>query len=312
MDKNDARLIFMGTPEISASVFEEMILDGFNFVGLISQPDKPIGRKGQIEPSPTKKVALKYDIPIFQPQKIRVDYEFVNDLKPDLIITFAYGQIVPQGLLNIPTLGCLNLHGSLLPKLRGASPVQYALINGEKTTGVTLMRMVKEMDAGEMYGKKEVIIEQNDNATSLFTKISKAAGELARELLPIFLKDELKGIKQDVNAVTFAPPIKAEQEKLTFELSIDELLGWIKGLSDKPGGYFLLDDKKIKIYRASIHDRTIVGQVGEIVQLDKKAFLLQAKDGTLSIEEVQLEGKKAMDYRSFANGLSHLKGKILK
>lgn len=312
MDKKDARLIFMGTPEISSLVFEEMILDGFNFVGLISQPDKPIGRKGQIEQSPTKKVALKYNIPVFQPQKIRLDYEFVKDLKPDLIITFAYGQIVPQGLLDIPTLGCLNLHGSLLPKLRGASPVQYALIEGEKISGVTLMRMVKEMDAGEMYGKKEVSIEEKDNATSLFAKISKAAGELALELLPRFLKGGLKGVEQDPNEVTFAPMIKAEQEKLSFDLSIDELLGWIRGLSDKPGGYFLLDDKKIKIYRAFIYDRLVAGQIGEILKLDKEAFLLQTKDGRLAITEIQLEGKKAMDYRSFANGFSHLKGKILK
>lgn len=312
MDKKDARLIFMGTPEISALVFEEMILDGFNFVGLISQPDKPLGRKGQIEPSPTKKIALKYNIPVFQPQKIRAEFEFVESLKPDLIITFAYGQIVPQGLLDIPTLGCLNLHGSLLPKLRGASPVQYALIENEKITGVTLMRMVKEMDAGEMYGKKEVIIEEDDNATSLFTKISKAAGLLARELLPLFLKGELKGVEQDADKVTFAPMIKAEQEKLSFEMSSDELLGWIKGLSDKPGGYFLLEDKKIKIYKASIYDHQIVGQVGEIVKIDKEALLLQTKDGRLSIKEVQLEGKKAMDYRSFANGFLHLKGKILK
>lgn len=312
MDKKTARLVFMGTPEISAEVFEKMILDGFNFVGLISQPDKPIGRKGQIECSPTKKIAQKYNIPVFQPVKIRLDYESVKEWKPDLIITFAYGQIVPQGLLDVPIFGCLNLHGSLLPKLRGASPVQFALINDEKITGVTLMRMVKEMDAGEMYEKKEVEISPEDDSSSLFAKISKAAGDLIIDLLPKFLKGELKGIAQTESDVTFAPLIKPEQEKLSFELDSKALCGWIRGLSKQPGGYFLLDDKKIKVYKASLYDKEIIGQVGEILKLDKDAFLLQLKDGRLFVKEVQLEGKKIMDYKAFANGHGQLKGSILK
>lgn len=312
MDKKTARLVFMGTPEISAHVFEKMILEGYNFVGLISQPDKPIGRRGRIESSPTKKIAEKYQIPVFQPLKIRLDYETVKNWNPDLIIAFAYGQIVPQGLLDIPTLGCLNLHGSLLPRLRGASPIQYVLINDEKITGVTLMRMVKEMDAGEMFGKKEVRVDQEDNASSLFKKISLAAGELVIKLLPKFLKGELKGEPQDEDEVTFAPLIKSEQEKLSFELDARSLCGWIKGLSQKPGGYFLLDDKKLKIYQAFLYDQKIVGQIGEILQIDKEALLLQVKDGRLFLKELQLEGKKIMDYKSFANGYSHLQGKILK
>ena len=177
MEKKDINLIFMGTPQISADVFEAMILDGYNFVGLVCQPDHPVGRKGIIEKAPTKLIAEKYNIPVFQPVKIRDDYSFMNNLKVDLVITLAYGQIVPQGFLDIPPLGCLNLHGSLLPKLRGASPIQTALINNEKVTGVTLMEMVKAMDAGRMYGKKEVVISEDDNSTSLFKKIGDSINE---------------------------------------------------------------------------------------------------------------------------------------
>ena len=150
MDKSEIRLLFMGTPEISAYVFEKMIEDGYHFVGLVAQPDHPVGRKGIIEKVPTKKVAEKYSIPVFQPIKIRDDFAFVDDIKPDLVITLAYGQIVPQAFLDKVPMGCLNLHGSLLPKYRGASPIQTALINGDSITGVTLMEMVKAMDAGRM------------------------------------------------------------------------------------------------------------------------------------------------------------------
>ena len=195
MEKKDLNLLFMGTPGISALVFEAMILDGYHFVGLVAQPDQPVGRKGLIEKVPTKVVAEKYGVPVFQPVKIRDDYSFMNNLKVDLVITLAYGQIVPQGFLDLPKYGCLNLHGSLLPKYRGASPVQTALINNEKVTGVTLMEMVKAMDAGRMYAKKEVVIEEEDNATSLFNKIALAARDLILESVPKYIDGELKGIE---------------------------------------------------------------------------------------------------------------------
>ena len=184
MKKEQLRVIFMGTPNISAKVFEAMIEAGYNFVGLIAQPDRPVGRHGELEKVPTKVVAEKSNIPVFQPLKIRKEYEFVKELNPDIIITLAYGQIVPQGLLDIPKYGCLNLHGSLLPKYRGAAPIQFALINNEKVTGMTLMEMIDKMDAGRMYAKKEVAIDENDNTTSLFEKMGEAAKQLILEALP--------------------------------------------------------------------------------------------------------------------------------
>ena len=308
MEKKELNLLFMGTPEISAYVFEQMILDGYHFVGLVAQPDHPVGRKGIIEKVPTKVIAEKYNIPVFQPIKIRKDFSFMDNLKVDLVITLAYGQIVPQGFLDIPRFGCLNLHGSLLPKLRGASPVQTALINNAKVTGVTLMEMVAAMDAGRMYGKKEVVIEEDDNATSLFKKISEAAKDLVLELLPKYVNGELEGIPQDENEVTFCSLIKPEQEKLDLSKDILEVYGYIRGLSDEPGAYLYLDNQKLKIFKAKIANDLVTAEVGTIVQADKRGLLLQCRNGQLAILELQKEGKKRMDYKAFINGNQNLLG----
>ena len=267
MEKNDFRLVFMGTPEISAYVFEKMILDGYHFVGLVAQPDHPVGRKGIIEKVPTKVVAEKYDIPVFQPAKIRLDYSFINELKPDLVITLAYGQIVPEDFLKVPKLGCLNLHGSLLPKYRGASPIQSSLINNEKVTGVTLMEMIKEMDAGRMYAKKEIEIDEDDNSTSLFNKVKNVAGELIIEALPKYINGELIGEKQNDEEVTFCSIIKPEQEKLDLSLPALSIIGWIRGLSDEPGAYLNLNNNKLKIYKAKLVDQSVSSEVGTIFSL---------------------------------------------
>lgn len=308
MEKKDLNLLFMGTPEISAYVFEQMILDGYHFVGLVAQPDHPVGRKGIIEKVPTKVIAEKYNIPVFQPIKIRKDFSFMDNLKVDLVITLAYGQIVPQGFLDIPRFGCLNLHGSLLPKLRGASPVQTALINSEKVTGVTLMEMVAAMDAGRMYGKKEVVIDEEDNATSLFKKISEAAKDLVLELLPKYVNGELEGILQNEEEVTFCSLIKPEQEKLDLSKDILEVYGYIRGLSDEPGAYLYLDNQKLKIFKAKIANDLVTAEVGTIVQADKRGLLLQCQNGQLAILELQKEGKKRMDYKAFINGNQNLLG----
>ena len=311
MEKCDLKLVFMGTPEISAYVFENMIEAGYHFVGLIAQPDHPVGRKGLLEKVPTKVIAEKYNIPVFQPIKIRDDYAFIDEIKPDLVITLAYDQIVPQGFLDKIPMGCLNLHGSLLPKYRGASPIQTALINGETVTGVTLMEMVKAMDAGRMYAKKEVVIDEDDNSTSLFNKIKIAAAELILEALPLYINGALKGEPQDENEVTFCSLIKPEQEKLDLGLTAKEIVGWIRGLSDEPGAYLYLNNLKLKIYKAKVINSIVTQNVGEIVKADKNGLVFQAKDGQIAILELQKEGKKRMDYRSFINGNQNLLGQVL-
>lgn len=311
MNKKDLKLIFMGTPKIAADVFEAMILDGYHFVALIAQPDKPVGRKATLEKVPTKIVAEKYNIPCYQPIKIRKDYEFVKELNHDCIITLAYGQIVPQGLLDIPKYGCINLHGSLLPKYRGAAPIQYSLINHDKVTGVTLMEMIDKMDAGRMYAKKEVAILEDDNMTSLFEKIGTAAKELILEYLPKYIDGELKGETQDESQVSFCPTIKPEEEKINFNLPIENVLGWIRALSDHPGAYTFIDGKKIKIFKAKILNFDTNKPVRKIVQADKNGLVIQCLNGQLSILELQKEGKKRMDYRSFINGNPNLVDKFV-
>lgn len=311
MENSELKLLFMGTPEISAYVFEKMILEGYHFVGLVAQPDHPVGRKGIIEKVPTKLIAEKYNIPVFQPVKIRDDFLFMDEIKPDLVITLAYGQIVPQAFLDKVPMGCLNLHGSLLPKYRGASPIQAALINNEKVTGVTLMEMVKAMDAGRMYAKKEVLIDENDNATSLFAKIKIAASELVIEALPLYIKGELKGEEQNENEVTFCSTIKPEQEKLDLSLPVNSVVGWIKGLSDEPGAYLYLNNLKLKIYKAKVINNNVDHDLGEIVAANKNGLIFQGKDGQIAILELQKEGKKRMDYRSFINGNQNLLGQKL-
>ncbi len=298
--ENNYRLIFMGTPSIASRVFEALINDGFRFVALICQEDKAAGRKAILEAPPTKKVALDHNIPVYQPHKIRLDYEFVKDLKPDLILTMAYGQIVPRGLLDIPKFGCLNLHGSLLPKYRGAAPIQRAIIDGEKKTGITLMEMVDKMDAGRMYAKEEIEISDDDNYTSLCLKMSEAATKVCEDNLLNYLEGKLVGAMQDENLVTIANKIKPEDEKLDLSLDCASFINYVRGLSEEPGAYLNLNDKKLKIYKAHLIKKEAQKEVGKL-NVHKGVFL-SLKDGVISLDILQLEGKKKMDGKSFANG----------
>ena len=302
MKSKEIRILFMGTPTISSSVLERMILDGYNIVGIISQPDRPQGRKHLLLPTPTKEVGLKYNVPVYQKEKIRLDYEFVKDIKPDLILTLAYGQILPLGLLDIPPLGCLNLHGSLLPKYRGAAPIQYALINNEKETGVSLMEMTKEMDAGRVYAQNKFEIKEEDNATSLFMKMADAAYELIKDKLEDYVLGNLPGVEQDVSLVTFCPTIKKEEEHLDLTLPKEKIYGYIRALSDTPGAYLIAPFGKFKIYQSSIYSDGIRGEVGEIIEFNKEGILLQCNNGILALKSVQKEGKSRIDAQSFVNG----------
>ena len=308
--QSQPRIVYMGTPSISAYVLESLLKNGYNVVALISNEDKEVGRKKILEPTPTKEVALRYGVPVYQPHRIRLDHEWLKDLNPDVIITFAYGQIVPQEVLDAPKKGCINLHGSLLPKLRGAAPIQRAIINGEKVTGVTLMQMVAQMDAGVMYDKEEVAIEEDDTYSSLQNKIALAAEKLILKDLYPYLNDELPGIPQKEEEVTFADKIKPEHEHLDLTLDAESLIHWIHGLSETPGGYLLLEDKKLKIYQAKLANDLEEAPIGTIVKADKKLFF-QAKGGQIQILSLQLEGKKKMDASSFLNGQRDLFQKVL-
>lgn len=309
-EKSDARIVYMGTPSISAKVLEALVLDDWNVVGVISNEDKATGRKHLLEPTPTKAVALRYGIPVFQPHRIRLDHGFLAPLEPDVIVCFAYGQIVPQEVLDAPKRGCINLHGSLLPKLRGAAPIQRAIMTGEKETGVTLMQMVSAMDAGVMYDKEIVAIDPKDNYTTLSEKISEAGQTLIlKDLLP-YLNAELPGIPQDEKKVTFAAKISPEDEHIPLSQSVDGFVRYCHGISETPGGYLLLDGKKLKIFDCEKANGDIGSPLGCIVK-DRKELLVQGQDGQIRLLDVQLEGKKRMDAKSFLNGERGLLSKVL-
>lgn len=305
----DVRILYMGTPEMSAKVLEALISGGFNIVGVIAQEDQPVGRKAIITEVPTKVVAKKHNIPVYQPHKIRLDYEFVKEINPDLILTMAYGQIVPQGLLDIPKMGALNLHGSLLPKYRGAAPIQRAIMNGEKETGVTLMEMVDKMDAGQMFGVSKCEISPEDNYSSLSEKIVNCCIDVCNRLLPKYFNGELKGEMQDESKVTFADKIKPKTEKLSLDYGYEQFVNYVRGMSEEPGAYVLLENIKLKILKAKLSDKSINGEVGTL--LIEKGVFLKLKDGVIELSELQLAGKKKMDDKSFANGSRHLNGKIV-
>ena len=307
---NNIRILYMGTPELSANILKGLLENNYNIVGLICQEDKPVGRKGIIEPVPTKKVALEYNIPVYQPHKIRLDYEFVKEIKPDLIVTCAYGQILPQGLLDIPSLGAINVHGSLLPKYRGASPIQQALINGDNVSGVTIIEMIDKMDAGDMILKESFVIDEDDNYTSVCNKISNAGLVSLLKCIPLIsehLEERMPQVDEDA---TYCSKITKEQEHLKLSLTNKEVVNWINALSYTPGGYVLLDNQILKIYKAKVIDYP-QGQIGEIVKCDKNGLYISTGKGVISILELQKQGKKKMDYKSFINGEKNLLGKIV-
>lgn len=297
------RIIFMGTPEFAATILQGLIDNNYNVVGLVSQPDRPVGRKKVITPTPTKQVALKYNIPVCQEEKIKKDYSFVVNLKPDLIITCAYGQIVSQGLLDIPPLGCINVHASLLPKYRGGAPIHRSIINGDKETGISIMEMLDKMDAGRVYAVAKEPILDSDNLETMFAKLQVLGRDLLLDILPSYIKGELKGVPQNEDEVTYAYNIKHEEERIDWNKSSREIFNHIRGLYPAPATFTTLDDEVVKLYVSEIVDEETETIPGSIVST-KKGITVACGKGLLKIKELQVSGKKRMDSQSYLNGLN--------
>ncbi len=301
----DLKILYFGTPEISSYVLSSLIEDGFNIVGVVTQIDKPFGRKAILTPSPVKEVALKHNIKVYQPTKLRLEYEALMDLDVDIILTLAYGQIVPHELLNLPKIGAFNLHGSILPSLRGASPIQTSLLNGDKESGITLMEMVDKMDAGRMFYVKKVSIGEEDNYTSLVEKMKVAAYLCFKEgILDIVNKTNL-GIEQDENKATFTKKILKEDEILDFNNDATHIFNKIRALSYTPGAYFVFNNEKYKILKAKVVE-TKNKSVGEVIEYNKNNFIIGCKENALRVEEIQRQGKKILNYKDFYNGNMNL------
>lgn len=302
------RIVFMGTASFSLAVLKMLIEEDYNIVGVVTQPDRYVGRKKVLTMPDVKVEALKYDIPVIQPARIKEDYQEVADLKPDLIITAAYGQIVPQAVLDIPRLGCINVHASLLPLYRGGAPVHQAIIDGQEKTGVTIMYMVKKMDAGDMIAQKETPILEEDTVGILYDRLSVLGAELLKETLPDILKGTNQRIPQDENLVTYAPTLSREDERLDWNMSARQVYNKVRGTNPWPGSYTTYQGKTVKIWAGQVHQcenamkHHAHQDNGTIVKIFKDAIGVKVNDGVYLITELQLEGKKRMSVKDYLNG----------
>lgn len=302
----------MGTSEFSSKILAFLIDKGVNIVGVVSQPDMEVGRKRILEPTYVKKVAIEHGLEVFQPLKIRKDYAWIEEKKPDIILTCAYGQIVPQAVLDIPTIKCINIHGSLLPKYRGAAPIQYAILNDEKETGITYMEMIKEMDAGDMYLKRSVDILDTDTTDDIFEKLLVEVKESVLDFLDDFVEGKIVGEKQDASQVTFSKMISREDELIDWNFKKRDIHNKVRALYSSPCAYTILNDVTIKILKGKeVLNRDMDGKIGEIVLANKEGIFVKCSDGLYCIEMLQAASKKPMSSRDYLNGNKDIVGKML-
>ena len=299
----DLKVVFMGTPEFSVPILASLI-ENTKVVGVVTQPDKMVGRGKKVKYSKIKEVALFHNILVLQPNNIKNEYQEILNLKPDIIITCAYGQIIPKVVLDYPRYGCINVHASLLPKLRGGAPIHHAIIDGYQETGITIMYMDVGMDSGDIIAYQKIPIELSDTYQTLHDKLSLLGSSLLIETLPSIVSGENQRIKQNQDEVTYGYNIKREEEKLDFNSSMLVVYNKIRGLNPDPGSYFLLNGKTVKVYGASMIDDDTYQekQNGEIVNVSKEGIYVKVSDGLIRITEIKMEGKKQMTVASFLNG----------
>ena len=295
------KIVYMGTPEFSVLPLEELTKN-YDVEMVVTQPDKLVGRKKEITFSPVKKFALEKGIEVFQPTKIREDYKKILDLNPDLIVTCAYGQIIPKELLDAPKYGCINIHASLLPDYRGGAPIHKAVMDGKNKTGVTIMYMDEKMDSGDILYQKEIEITSEDNTSTMFNKLSILGKEMIGEFIPKLLSGDFTRTRQDESKVTYAYNISKEDEKISFDDESINIFNKIRGLADIPGGYAYLDGKRVKIFKSRI-GKEENGKPGEITNIYEDGIGVMTKDKELIITDIQLEGKKRELVKNYLNGV---------
>ncbi len=307
----DKKVVFMGTPEFSVPVLE-MLDENTNVVLVVTQPDKEVGRHHEIKYSPVKEYAINHNIEVYQPIKIRNDFEYILSKNPDVIITCAYGQIIPNELLETPKYKAINVHASLLPKLRGGSPLHRAIINGYKETGITIMYMAPGMDDGDIIVQKSIPIEDTDNVGIIHDKLSLLGRDLLLETLPNIFIGNITRTKQNSDEVTFAYNIKSEEEKIDFNKTSLEVYNQIRGMYPFPVAYTVLDNQIIKVCESRLGSIQ-KGKPGEIVKIYKDGIGVMCKDKEIILTKIKPSGKKEMDVQDYLNGKKDeiLEGKIL-
>ena len=299
-----SKIVFMGTPDFSTGVLE-MLIQEYDVIAVVTQPDRPVGRKKILTPPPVKKVALEHNIPVYQPEKLNnsSELEEIINLKPDLIVTAAFGQLLPKSLLDAPKHKAINVHASLLPKYRGGAPIHYAVMNGEKKTGITIMYMAEKLDAGNIISQDEVEILENDIVGEVHDKLATLGTDLLKRTLPTIFNGTNDSIVQDDSLATFASNISREDERIDWTEDAQTIHNHIRGLSPWPVAYTTMDGKNLKLWRSEIVEN-VKSEPGEIIETTKDAIIVAtgSEDG-VALTEIQLAGKKRVKTRDYISGL---------
>lgn len=304
------RIIFMGTPDFAAVSLKKLIDKNYDIVGVFSQSDKPKGRGYKLVMPPVKEIALKHNIPVFQPKTLRNEESFniIKELNPDIIVVVAYGKILPKNILDYPKLGCINVHGSLLPKYRGAAPIQYSILNGEKETGITTMFMGEGLDTGDMLLKVSTPIGENETYGELHDRLAVMGSDILVDTLELLAENKITPIKQDDEKSTYAHMIDKKMGELDFTKPAKEVHNLIRGLSPAPCAYTHLGKKLLKVYKAVLRE-DMKGTPGNV--LSEKEFIVACGDYAIEFTEIQLEGKKRINADEFLCGRKLLANKPL-
>src|SRR4030042_2659388 len=317
MDPREIKIAFMGTPRFAEKALKEIIAEKYNVVAVFTQPDKKFGRYQELKKSPVKELAEKNKIPVFEPQNLeRGDAkDKLTKLKPDLIIVAAYGKILPRGILEIPKYGAINVHASLLPKYRGASPIQGAIISGEEKTGITLMLMNEKLDAGAIINQEEIAIKKNDNALTLSEKLADMAGKILVETLPLWISGAIKATLQNEKEATYCRVVKKEDGKINWKEPAEEIFRKWKAYIFWPGIFTYFCENKhprlLKLIEIEEAPATDAGEkAGEVIEY-KKQIAVQTGKGLIILKKIQLEGKRATEGISFSRGKQHFIGSCL-
>lgn len=299
-------VLFLGTPQFAVPILEGLAQAGYQILGAVTQPDKKVGRRQTWQASPVKQAAQALQVPVFQPARLSRSPELnkLIALHPDFLVTAAYGQFLPTKLLRAAKVAPVNVHGSLLPKYRGGAPIQYALLNGDQVTGITIMQMVKQMDAGLIYAQKQLPILPADTAGSLFKKLSFLGRDLLLATLPKLLKGEIKGRPQNPDQVVFSPTIKKGQAQIKSSLTAEQAVNLVRALNPDPGAYLLLGKKqlRLKVWQAAVGEQTSSQAPGTLLTNKKGFAIVMAQQTVLELLKVQAPGKKRMAAKDFANG----------
>ena len=308
------RIVFMGTPDFSVPALVSLVDAGHEVLAVVTQPDKPKGRGKEIQMTPVKEKALEYGLPVYQPVKAR-EPEFVSllaGMKPDVIVVVAFGQILPKSILDIPRYGCVNIHASLLPKYRGASPIQHAVVNGDKESGITTMMMAEGLDTGDMLDQEAIVLDEKETGGSLHDKLSEVGGRLILKTLKKLEEGTAKRTPQDDSKACYVGMIKKSMGDIDWSMDAVSIERLIRGLNPWPSAYTSWDGKVIKLWEATALEKEYEGISGQVAEVGRDCLIIKTGKGSLSLKELQLQGKKRMDVGAFLRGYPVSAGTVLK